>query len=254
MGESAILVPVTLSTRAVTTAVLAAAVAGAAYLGTLPLVGVVALLVVLLVLGWSRLTGSPAPGGATVVVLAAGVGAALIAWKTEGEPVLRHLPIVIAMALVLAFLAEMLRRDGRRGLVESVSGTVAGAVVAVAAAGWIATVRSVGGPELVVTADVAIAVAAAVSATPIARGWVGALLAAAVAAVAGAGVGALLPDVEPLTGLVAGVTAGLGVAALRILFERLPGVTGFRAGLAAATVPVAVGGMLVFAVGRVLLG
>ena len=244
----------TLSTRAVTTAVLAAAVAGAAYVGTLPLLGVSALLVVLLVVGWSRLTNAPAPGGVAVVVLAAGAGAALLAWQTEGEPVLRHLPIVVAMALVLAFLAEMLRRDGRPRLVESVSATVTGAVVAVSAAGWIAAVRSIGGPELVVTAAVAIAVAAAVCAAPAARGWVGALASAAVAAVAAAGAAAVVPDVEPVTGLVAGVTAGLGVAALRILFERLPGITGARAGLAAATVPVAVGGMLVFAVGRVLLG
>jgi len=251
---SGILVRVSLSTRAVTTAVLAAAVAGAAFVGTLPLVGVAALLVLLLVVGWPRLTTSPASAGATVVILAAGAGAAAIAWQTEGEPLLRHLPVVVAIALVLAFIAEMLRRDGRPRLVESVSATVAGAVVAVAASGWIATVRTVGGPELVVTAAVAIAVAAAVSATPIARGWVGALAAVAVAALAGAGAGAVVPDVEPLTGLVAGATAGLGVAALRILVERLPQVASFRAGLAAATTPVAVCGMLVFAVGRVLLG
>ncbi|WP_425955939.1 hypothetical protein [Xylanimonas sp. McL0601] len=246
--------PVTLSTRAVTTAVLAAAVAGAAYLGALPLVGVSALLVLLLVIGWSRLSAAPAPGGATVVVLLAGLGAAAVAWRTQGEPVLRHLPIVIAMALVLAFLAEMLRRDGRPRLVESVSGTVAGAFVAVAAAGWVATVRSVGGSALVVTAAVAIAVAAAVSALPVARGWLGALVAVAAAAVAGAVAGTVVPDVEPLTGLIAGVAGGLGVATLRILVERLPEVRSLRAGLTAATVPVALGGMLVFAVGRVLLG
>ncbi|WP_242607950.1 hypothetical protein [Xylanimonas ulmi] len=244
----------TLSTRAVTTAVLAAAVASAAYLGTAPLVALTVVLVVLLGVGWPALSAAPARGGATIVVVAAGLGAAAVAWRTQGEPVLRHLPIVVAMSLVLAFLAEMLRRDGRPRLVESVSGSVAGAFVAVAASGWIAAQRSVGGSALVVTAAVAIAVAAVVAALPIARGWWGALVAVALAAVAGAGVGAVVPDVEPLTGLVAGVVSGLGVGALRILFARLPGVTGVRAGLAAAVVPVAVGGMLVFAVGRVLLG
>ncbi|MCL1870012.1 MAG: hypothetical protein FWF90_06310 [Promicromonosporaceae bacterium] len=243
-----------LSTRAVTTAVLAAAVAGAAYFGTLPLVAVVAGLVVLLVLGWPRLVGAPAPGGATIVVLVAGLGAVLVAWRTQGEPVLRHLPLVIAMALVLAFLAEMLRRDGRPHLVESVSGTIAGAFVTAAAAGWVATGRSVGGAALVVTAAIALAVAAAVSALPVARGWVGALIAVATAAVAGAGAGAVVPEVDPLTGLVAGVAAGLGVASIRVLLERVPSVRGRRGGVAAATAPVAVGGMLVFAVGRVLLG
>ncbi|QAY69228.1 hypothetical protein [Xylanimonas protaetiae] len=243
-----------LSTRAVTTAVLCAAVAGAAFLGEVPLVGVAALLVVLLAVGWSALLDLPAPGGSTIVLLGAGLGAAAVAWRTLGEPVLRHLPIVVAMALVLAFLAEMLRRDGRPRLVESVTGTVAGAFVAAAAGGWIATVRSVGGVSLVVTAAVAVAVAAAVSALAAARGWVGALLAVAAAAVAGAVAAALVPDVEPVTGLVAGVAGGLGVAALRVLLERVPAVRGRRAGVAAATVPVAVGGMLVFSVGRVLLG
>ncbi|WP_170220582.1 hypothetical protein [Xylanimonas allomyrinae] len=244
----------TLSTRAVTTAVLAAVVAAAASFGVLPLVGVAVALVVLLVIGWPAVVAAPAPGGLRIVVLAAGLGAAVVAWRTQGEPVLRHLPLVVAMSLVLAFLSEMLRRDGRARLVESLSGTVTGAFVAVAAAGWIATTRSTGGTALVVTAATAVAAAAAVSALPAARGWLGALSAVAVAAVAGAGAGALVPDVEPVTGLVAGLVGGLGVGAVRILFERLPGVTGRWAGIAAAVVPVAVGGILVFAVGRVLLG
>lgn len=237
-----------------TTAVLSAAVAGAAYFGELPLVGVIAVLVVLLAVGWSSLLDLPAPGGTTIVVLGAGLGAAVVAWRTQGEPVLRHLPIVVAMALVLAFLAEMLRRDGRSRLIESVSGTVAGAFVAAAAGGWVATNRSVGGSSLVVTAAVALAVAAAVSALPAARGWVGALLAVAAASVAGAAAGAAVPDVEPLTGLVAGFAGGLGVGAVRVLLERVPEAKRRRAAVAAATAPVAVGGMLVFAVGRVLLG
>ncbi|PZR51655.1 hypothetical protein DNL40_15415 [Xylanimonas oleitrophica] len=243
-----------LSTRAVTTAVLAAAVAAGAYAGTLWLTGVVTVLVVLLALGWAPLLRVPAPGGTTFVVAAAGVAAVGVAWATQGEPVLRHLPIVVAMALVLAFFAEMLRRDGRPRLVESVSGTVAGAVLAVAASGWIATGRSTGGAALVVTAALAVAVAAALSALPVAAGWVGALGAVAVAAVAGAAAGAVVPEVEPLTGLVAGLAGGLGVAALRLLFERLRSLSGPRAGLAAAAVPVTLGGILVFAVGRVLLG
>ncbi len=252
--QSAILDTVSLSTRAVTTVVLSAAVAGASYFGEVPLVGVIVLLVALLALGWSRLLDAPVHGGATIVVLGAGLGGAAVAWRTQGEPVLRHLPIVVAMALVLAFLAEMLRRDGRSRLVESVSGSVAGAFVAAAAGGWIATERSQGGSALVITAATAIAVAAALSALAAARGWLGALLAVAGAGVAGAAIGSLLPEVEPLTGLVAGLAGGLGVGTVRVLAERVPQAQGRLAGLAASATPVAVGGMLVFAVGRVLLG
>jgi hypothetical protein len=240
---------VTVTSRAVTTAVLAAAVAAAAYAGTLALVGVAVVLVAGLAAGGPRLVRSPAPGGATVVVALAGLGAVGVAWRTQGEPVLRHLPLVVAMALMLAFLAEMLRRDGRPRLVESVSGTVTGAVAAVAGAGWVASGRGEPGTALVVAAAAALAAAAAVSAIPAGR------LAAAAAVVAAGGVGAaagsVLPALDVVVGGVAGVVAGAVVAAVRLLLVRLPQLDDRRAGAAAAVVPVAVAGVLVFAVGRV---
>jgi hypothetical protein len=100
----------------VTTAVLAAAVAAGAYVEPrpLPLVGVAGLLVVLVALGWPGMLRLPAPGGSRLVVLLSGFGAAAATWYTPSEPVLRHLPMIIAIAFVLAFLAEMMRRDGRR--------------------------------------------------------------------------------------------------------------------------------------------
>src|SRR5690606_28169391 len=112
-----------------------------------------------LALGWAPLLRLPARGGTTVVVAIAGLGGVAVAYATRGEPVLRHLPVVIAMALVLAFVAEMLRRGGRARLVESVSGTVIGVVVAVASAGWVAAGRTEAGADLVVTSAVGLAVA-----------------------------------------------------------------------------------------------
>src|SRR3712207_7517865 len=49
---------------------------------------------------------------------------------TAGEPFLRELPEVLALAVLLAFVHELLRRDGRERLVESVAGAAAGVVVA----------------------------------------------------------------------------------------------------------------------------
>jgi CDP-diglyceride synthetase len=246
---------VTLTSRAVTTAVLSAVVAAAASVGTLPLAAAAGVLVLLVGLGWSRLLRLPSRGGPGLVVALTGLGAVAVAWATEGEPVLRNLPIVVAMGLVLAFVAEMLRRGGRLRLVESVSGTVTGIVVAVACAGWVAAGRSEAGEALVITSAAGLAAAAGVSALPLAAGWAGSLVGVALGGAVGAGAAAVVPDIDPVTGLVAGAVGGLVVAALRLLFERQVAVSRRRtAGVAAAAAPVAVGGILVFAVGRVVIG
>jgi hypothetical protein len=245
---------VTLTSRAVTTAVLSAVVALAASLGTLYLPAAAGLLVLLLALGWAPLLRLPSRGGPALVVALTGLGAVGVAWVTEGEPVLRHLPLVIAMGLVLAFVAEMLRGGGRLRLVESVSGTITGSVAAVACAAWVAAGRSEAGEALVVTSAVGLAVASGVSALRFAGGWAGSLVGVVLAGAAGAGAATLVPEIEPVTGLVAGLVGGLVVAALRLLFERQPALARRRAGFAAAAAPVAVGGILVFAVGRVVLG
>ena len=253
---SATLVVVTVTTRAVWTAVLAAVVAASASFdafGILPLTAVSAVLVLLVAAGWAPLLRLPAQGGTTVVVALAGLGAVAVAWATRGEPVLRNVPLVLAMALVLAFVAEMLRRGGRPRLVESVSGTVTGAVVAVCCSGWVAAGRSEAGASLVVVSAVGLAVASAVSATPVARSWAGSLVGVALGGVAAGGAAMLVPSIDPVSGLVAGVVTGLVVAVLRLLFERQPALTSRYAVLAAVTTPVAVAGILVFVVGRLVV-
>ena len=128
-----------LATRAVVTAALAAAVAVAGYLGGLPLTITAALLALAFALGWPSLVGLPFRIGSTVVVAVGGIGAVVVVHLTEDQPYLRFLPVVFAAAILLSFVNELVRRDGRERLVESVSGTVTGTLVAVAAAGWVAT-------------------------------------------------------------------------------------------------------------------
>ncbi|RPF19740.1 hypothetical protein [Myceligenerans xiligouense] len=242
------------SSRAVTTAVLAAAVAAGAYLEPrpLPLVGVAALLVILVALGWPNMLRLPAPGGSRLVVLLSGFGAAAATWYTPSEPVLRHLPMIIAISFVLAFLAEMMRRDGRRRLTESVTGTVAGIVVAVCVAGWVAAARTDAGAMLVATAAFSLAIAAASAALPL-KGWRALVVAVVAAVVTGGGVATLLPAMDTVSGAWTGAVAGIVVGGLHLLLERLPALTGKLAGLSAATVPVTVTGMFVFVVGRLVV-
>ncbi|GII97773.1 hypothetical protein CLV28_2133 [Sediminihabitans luteus] len=240
------------STRAVGTAVAAVALAAAAFAGAIPLLVASAVLVALLAYGWPALLDLPAPGGTRTVMLLAGFGAVAGVHLTKGEQALRNLPLVLAMAVLLAFVNEMIRHDGRPRLVDSVTGTVTGTVIAVATSGWLATVRSDGGVALVVACAAALAVAAAFSALSF-RGWWGEGLTVLVGVVGGGAVAAVMPDLPAVDGVWAGLVAGLLVAAAHLLLGRMRVVRESRAAaLAAIVLPVALGGSLVYVVGRIV--
>lgn len=241
------------STRAVATAVAAALVAVAAFVGELPLIVLSGFLAVALAVGWPYLIDLPRKLGASILIALGGVGAVVAIATTAGEPFLRELPLVFALAIVLAFVNELLRRDGRERLVESVSGVVAGVVVAASVVGWIAAGRTTGGENLVVTGAVALAVGSAVSALPVA-GWAGAFATLVAAVGAGAGAGLLVPGIDPQVGGLIGFAVGILIATLLELFDRLPALAGRPAAVAAVILPVTVSGILVYVAGRVLVG
>ena len=241
------------SSRAVATAAVATLVAVAAFLGEIPLIALAGVLALTFSLGWPPLADLPARIGASLVIAIGGLGAVLAIASTVGEPFLRRLPLVIAFAVVLAFVNELSRRDGRERLVESVSGVVAGVLVAASVAGWIAAGRTTGGVSLVVTGALALAVGSAVSALPV-RGWLGAIVTLGAAAAAGIGAGLLLPVIEPQVGGLIGLAVGILIATLGELFDGLPSLTRRWAAVAALILPVTVTGILVYVVGRVLVG
>ncbi|RHA43090.1 hypothetical protein [Cellulomonas rhizosphaerae] len=242
-----------LATRAVVTAVLAALVAVAGYVGGMPVTVASGILAVVLAAGWPTLAGLPFPPGSSAVIGLGGLGAVVAVHVTPDQPYLRYLPVVFASAIILAFVSELLRRDGRTRLVESVAGTVTGTLVAVAVAGWVAIGRTPGGEPLVVGGALALAVGSAVVALPLAP-WLGAVVTAAVSAAAGAGAAAVLPDIDVVAGLLLGLAVGILVATLHVLFDRLPTLERRLPALAAITLPVTVTGILVYVVGRVLVG
>jgi predicted outer membrane lipoprotein len=242
-----------ITSRAVATAAVAALVAVAAFLGEVPLIALAGILSLTFAVGWPPLADLPQRVGASIVIGLGGIGAVLTIALTTGEPFLRGVPLAIALAIVAAFVNELLRRDGRERLVESVSGVVAGVLVAASVAGWVAAGRTTGGASLVVTGAVALAAGAALSALPVA-GWGGALLTIGAAVGAGAGIGQLVPDIGYLVGGLIGLSVGILVATLLELFDRLPTLSGRWAAIAAVVLPVTVTGFLVYVVGRVLLG
>jgi hypothetical protein len=241
------------STRAVSTAAVATLVAVAAFVGEVPLIFLAGALALVFAFGWPLLMDLPARLGASIVIGLAGAGAVLAVASTVGEPFLRELPLVFALAIVLGFVAELVRRDGRERLVESVAGVVAGVLVAASVAGWVAAGRTPGGVTLVVTGAVALAAGSGVSALRV-GGWGGALGTLAAAAAAGAGAGLLVPGIEPAAGGLIGLAVGVLVATLHELFAQLPSLTQRWASVAAIVLPVTVTGILVYVIGRVLVG
>ncbi|MHB1489645.1 MAG: hypothetical protein ACYCTH_04015 [Cellulomonas sp.] len=242
-----------LTTRAVWTAVVATLVAVAAYLGERPLAVLCALLAVVVAFGWPVLLGLSSRPGASVVIGIGGVGAVAAITFTRGEPFLRELPAVVALSILLAFVNELLRTDGRERLMESVSGVVAGTLVVTSVAGWIAAGRTSGGTGLVITGALALAVGSVVAVLPV-SGWGGAFVTVGVAAGAGAGAGALVPGVDAVAGALLGLAVGVLVASLHVLFDRLKALRKRPAALAALVLPVTITGILVYVVGRVLVG
>lgn len=241
------------STRAVLTAVVAALVGGAGVVAGVPLVAASAVLALVIAVGWPVLLDLPARLGSSVVIALGGVGGVIAVTATRGQPVLRELPIVVALAILLAFVNELARQDGRHRLVESVTGTVTGVLVATAAAGWVASGRTPGGTSLVVSGAVALAVGAAVSAVPL-GGWTAAAVTTLAAVIAGGAVGAVMPGTDVLAGGFLGLATGILVAALHALFDRQPALRRRWAALATIVLPVSVSGILVYVVGRVLVG
>lgn len=251
------------STRAVATAVLAALVAVAGYVSdpavldvpyaAYALPGVVALVTLAFAFGWPVLAQLPSRLGTSVVIALCGVGGVAVVQRTVDEPYLRGLPVVFAFSVLLAFVNELARRGGRERLVESVTGTVAGTLVAVTAAGWVATQHAPGGANLLVAGALALAAGSAASALPF-HGWTGAGVTTGASLVAGGLGGLVLPVIDPLAGALLGIGVGVLVSSMQELFDRLPALSRRPAAVAALVVPVPVTGILVYVVGRVLVG
>lgn len=239
--------------RAIMIAAVATALALASYFSFVALVAFTFVLVLALAIGWPMLVAIPAARGSALVLALTGIGGILAVLLVHAEPALRWLPVALGGGVILAFVQQMLRLDGRGRLVETVSGVTAGMLVAISTAGWIAAADSVGGQSLVVASAVGLAGASAAAAAPV-RGWFGAFLTLATGTAAGSGVGAVMPLLSVQVGLLIGLMAGILIASLRSLFAHLPNAGRWPAALASVTLPVSASGIAIYIIGRVLIG
>lgn len=140
--------------------------------------------------GWPHLTALPnvVVGRAVAAIIG---GAALVAAALGSTTAVAY---VAAVEVLVVYVGEMVRRDGRVRLLSQVIGTYAGGVLGVSAALWLSLVNLVSGFELGVVWMAGMAVAGIASA--FVRG--------------------------PLVGLAAGLGAFLGSAALLFVFPDVP--------------------------------
>jgi hypothetical protein len=224
----------------------AAAVGGVGLLGERGLAVVVVAACAVVGLGWTRLLDVPVGWGIGVVVT--GTGAATVAVHFLGGPeLLGWLPAALGVAVLVAFGHQMVRRDGRPRLVESVSATITGQMVAVLGAGWLVALTLAPDGGVNAAGAAGCAAAAVISAVPWPRRAtvpVG-LVASALAGAAAAGG---FPSVEVERGLVIGAAAGLAAMGLDVLTR--PSATTVRAALAAGVATVLTAGLAAYAMSR----
>ena len=206
--------------------------------------------------GWSGLMGLPSPRG-TAFVLAVGSAAAIgTALATRAEPFLAWMPAALAGSLIVAFLHQLARRDGRPRLVESIAATITAIAIVVSGASFVVLPRTQHGAWVMALASSAVAVSAL---TDLVGGWQRlrawllplTMLAGGGASIA---VGLTLGAVSWGPAALLGVLAAAVSHAVRRVLAILPAISGARSQLVSASASVLTGGVVVYVVGRLFIG
>jgi hypothetical protein len=201
---------------------------------------VVLLLGLALGYGLPRLLDLPAGTGAAWVLCCA-VPVIIVGQWFGG---LQGTSIIVAGAVVLAFFHQMLRRDGRPRLTESVAGDVIGLVLVTFGAGWITAARAEHGHGAMLVGGAALVIGSACAVLPVGTVWsvaLGVLLGGG----AGVGLGVVVDGVGPLRGAVLGLAVALVAGAGHRTAARSPSAAFVRPARAAAVIPPLAAGALV---------
>lgn len=206
-------------------------------------VGVVALLVGI---GWPGLLELPSATGTRIVVAATGLlGALVTVLAPERFTPVSGVVMVCATGVFASFVHQMLRPE-RRGLTESLTGTVAGVFVSGIGACWVIAQNESAdlGTGTVVTAIAAgLAATLLLGATPLralARFSASVLVGAAVTAA----LAATLAGMAPLVAVLVGLVTAVGASAAQLLVDSSLVARDPLPSLAVAAVPVATVGVL----------
>ncbi len=206
--------------------------------------------------GWPELLGSSSKFGSSLAIGLAGVFAPVVVAFTSDEPFLRNVPVVVALAMLAMFLHQLVRKDGRPRLTQSVAVSASGIAIATIGAAFVPLGRTFSGPEVVIVVGVALVLSslADLGATHArTRPW---MLPAAL--LLGAGSGAVAGEVISEVGVLAGALMGVVAAGLAHVMRRalctLPPIRGMRGQVTAAAASVLITGVPVYLLARILVG
>jgi hypothetical protein len=219
-----------------------------------------ALCVLGLAVGWGELLRLPHKPGTALLVGALGVAGLVVGTLASQADTTLPRPLavfsaVIAIAVLTSFAHELLRQDGRVDVVESVTGSLTGQVVAVLASGWVLLAYTRPGSSAVVVAAAGVVAARLVSGLPLAglrelMPWVGVGVGVVAAVVASF----FVPGIPRVNAVV----VGLAVSGVGIAMDQLLGPVPTRSVdlsvLARAAAPVAAAGTVAYAVIRIGIG
>jgi hypothetical protein len=206
--------------------------------------------------GWPRLLGSSSRFGSTLSIAVAGIATSAVTAATTDQPYLRLVPVALAIGLGVMFGHQILRRDGRPRLTESVGVTSFGLGLVALGSAWMPLSRTWRATDLAVVALVAVGVSALADLTvPFerVRSWMlplAMVLGAASGVVAAAVAGSPGPGAAALVGL---LVAGVAHALRRVLVV-LPPIGSVPGQLAAAAAGLLAPGVVAYGLALALVG
>ncbi len=205
--------------------------------------------------GWPVLLALPSPRGTSTVLMIGTVLCAVAVALTRSDPFLQWVPAALAVAVIAAFAHQLLRRDGRPRLAESVSASAAGLATVSSGVSLVPLPLVLGGAQALACAMAAAGLSALADpcvtskrlrpwALPIAMvlGGAGAVAVAAFVDRPGVGPAALL-----------GVLVAAVAHAARRVLAVLPAMVLPRAQLAAGAASVLLTGVVVYTVVRIVV-
>ena len=240
-------------TRATATTGAAAVVAVTGFMGTRYLAVGVSLLIAVAAFGWPRLLRVYRRRVSTVIITASGALSVVAIGFGRDEPYLRYGVAAAGAAVLLALSAEVFFPSPRGRAVTSVTGMMAGAIVAVSAGAWVAAERTPGASDLVVAAAAALALTGVASVLT-SNATINAIAAMVLGTGAGGAMGAVFDSIGWPGGALVGFIAASSVLIVAELTQREPAPRHFLAAVSSGITPVLASGVLVYLGGRLLVG
>ncbi len=205
--------------------------------------------------GWPLLAGSASVRGSRVALAVAGLGmASVVAAAPNAAEALRAIPAVAAIALLCAFFGQLLRGEGRQGVVLSLIGDAAGIALLVSGATVVPLLLLRGGDRPIAAAMGGLAVSLLAQFIRIRWEQVRLVAAVLLGAVGGLGAGVTLASpAEAWVTAALGAVAALVAAAAQIPLRELPRGADPAYSAVVGCACVLAPGALVYTIGRLFL-